>query len=229
MTIRMDKREFGILIRRARIKRGLTQQALANLINYPQQGISRIESGKQGISTELLLKLAEVLNLHDLIPHPPEIKDLESGDLVQVKLIADMISLGPGYDISQEHAEAHIPMPKTWLPGWTAVPDRYIAVRASGNSMAPVINDGAILFIDRLQIIPQEGQIFAILLPNKQITAKRVIKIYKSQIIIDGDNQDKQERLMGELKDYPMIINLTEADDPNYPIRGRVVWVLNKL
>jgi hypothetical protein len=49
-------------------------------------------------------------------------------------------------------------------------------------------------------------------------------------MIIDGDNQDKEDRKTEELRDYPMVLDLKEYSEADIsPSRGRVFWVLNRL
>ncbi|MGB7296556.1 MAG: S24/S26 family peptidase, partial [Candidatus Aminicenantales bacterium] len=84
---------------------------------------------------------------------------------------------------------------------------------------------------DRLDIEPKEKEIYAFLLPTGGVTIKRLIKIQNYRLIIDGDNQETEIRNLDDpidgLKQYPMILECHEDDDQ--PIRGRVIWVLNRL
>lgn len=60
----MNKAEIGTRIMKARIRRGLSTQQLAELIDKSQATVSRIENGKQGVGIELLNRLAQVLRVH---------------------------------------------------------------------------------------------------------------------------------------------------------------------
>jgi hypothetical protein len=49
-------------------------------------------------------------------------------------------------------------------------------------------------------------------------------------LIIDGDNSNPEDRKTEELKDFPMVLNLKEYEHEDIsPIRGRVIWALNRL
>jgi HTH-type transcriptional regulator/antitoxin HipB len=55
--------QLGAQIQSARIKRGLTQQQLAQLIGKHQKTISAIENGSPGTKLETLLSVITVLDL----------------------------------------------------------------------------------------------------------------------------------------------------------------------
>jgi transcriptional regulator with XRE-family HTH domain len=64
----MDKSEFnkrlGLLIRKKRIEKGLTQLELADLMNLDYQYISRIERGLISPTLFWFTKLSEALHIH---------------------------------------------------------------------------------------------------------------------------------------------------------------------
>lgn len=55
--------KFGILIREARIKKGLNQKQLAQSIAMKQPDISRIEEGKKNITLFTLMRLCKILEI----------------------------------------------------------------------------------------------------------------------------------------------------------------------
>jgi len=56
-------KQFGSLIRNERVRRGLSQQALADLAGTGQKTISQIESGNQGAKLETMFSLLATLDL----------------------------------------------------------------------------------------------------------------------------------------------------------------------
>lgn len=60
----MERRAIGRRIERARQRLGLSTQQLAQRIDKSQATVSRIENGKQGVTLELLAKIARVLQVH---------------------------------------------------------------------------------------------------------------------------------------------------------------------
>lgn len=67
------REQFGRTIRGARRERGLSQGALAALVELNRTSITNIEAGRQGVSVEALLDLAEALQVApgDLLPTRP--------------------------------------------------------------------------------------------------------------------------------------------------------------
>jgi hypothetical protein len=155
------------------------------------------------------------------------------GDYEGIKLFPDPISLGPGYELSEMVPEDYAPLLKSMLPkGWKSDKDRIVAFRTKGISMKPTINDGSIVWIDRMDVVPKIGEVYAFLLKDfgNIVTIKRLIKIDRHFMIIDGDNSNAEDRKAEDLKDFPMVLNLKEYEhDGVSPVRGRVIWVLNRL
>lgn len=58
----MAKRRLGDAVRRLRLARGLTQEALAGRAATTQRRVSMIESGREGASGVMLLRLARALD-----------------------------------------------------------------------------------------------------------------------------------------------------------------------
>ena len=239
-----ERKRIGFLIRKARQKRGLTQTQLAEMLKSHQPVINRIENGKQNYTIDFLVQIANVLKVplyeffsdKPLIPYEdkePILKfNMPEAELEGIKLFENPVSLGPGYDLSEMVPKDYIPIPKTLLPrGYKSDKDRIVAFPTEGISMKPTINDGSIVWIDRLDVIPKEGEIYAFYLMNsKTVTIKRLIKIDRHYMIIDGDNQNEEARKTEELRDYPMVLDLKEYTEADIsPVRGRVIWVLNRL
>lgn len=61
-------------IKRFRIKKGWSQQELANATNIPRPAISLIESGKVGIGMWRAMKIAHVMGISpDVLCEPPKL------------------------------------------------------------------------------------------------------------------------------------------------------------
>lgn len=58
-----NPRELGAIIRQARIERGLTQKALAELVGDYQPVISAIEKGHSGVRISLIFQIIKALGL----------------------------------------------------------------------------------------------------------------------------------------------------------------------
>lgn len=58
----LDKKEIGCRVKNLRIQNGIAQTELARAIGVSQTHLSNIETGKVGLTTENLVRLADVLN-----------------------------------------------------------------------------------------------------------------------------------------------------------------------
>jgi transcriptional regulator with XRE-family HTH domain len=61
--MKRQNRLIGEIIRRYRLKAGLSQMRLAELLGVTYQQIQKYESGKSGISVERLLQIADALSV----------------------------------------------------------------------------------------------------------------------------------------------------------------------
>jgi len=241
----MDKTQIGRVIRKKRTQKGATQKQVAVAAGVKPSYVARIENGKANFTIEKLLKIAAFLEVpayalfeaKPLIPYrhkaPKMIFNSPQADYQAIKVFPDPKVLGPGYEISELIPLDYVPVPKNLLPpAGRGDKERIVAFPIADNSMAPAITKGSLVWVDRLDIEPRLGQIYAFLLREAAgaVAIRRLTKIDRHFLIIDGDNQDPAARRAEELKDYPMVLHLkkTEAEDPVL-VRGRVILVLNHL
>lgn len=209
--------------------------------------LNEILNGKRRFNEDWLNKIAGALGVepYELLADKPVVPYFQVREehaayhlvpehFEKIKLFDDALSLGPGNEISEIPPSDYIPFMKKYLPrGYKSDPDRIVAFPTTGVSMKPTINPGSIVWIDRQDIQPKEGEIYAFWLADRHaVTVKRLIKINRRYCIIDGDNKSEEDRKTEELRDFPMVIDCKEhADDQDqpWPIRGRVIWVLNRL
>lgn len=57
------KKNISQLIKEARIKKGLTQKELGALIGVSESAVARYESGNLNMSTEVLFRIADAMDL----------------------------------------------------------------------------------------------------------------------------------------------------------------------
>ena len=69
-------KRVGFLVRQLRLERGLSQQDLANLMNYERSRIGRLELGQTAITVDILLTIANALevDIHSLLPVQVRVK-----------------------------------------------------------------------------------------------------------------------------------------------------------
>jgi len=243
----MDRRVLGLNVRKARERANLTQKQLAQEIGVTHPTVNRLENGKQNISLDILGKISQRLDVptyslfskSPLVPYPT-VRDEHlaaaraSSAFVGIKYFENPLVCGPGYDLLETPPDGYLPFLKEHLPrGVDAEPDRVIAFPAAGVSMKPTINPGSIVWIDRRDIQPRDQEIYAFWLPETNaVTVKRLVRFNRKRYcIIDGDNRNEEDRRSEELRDFPLVIDCREieAAGNHWPIRGRVIWTLNRL
>lgn len=114
-----EKKQFNIIIgrriRKARLKKKLSQKQLAELVNVPPKYLSNVENGHSGISHVLLMQIGEVLGKgekyfykniknHDRNPRLDDeiIRIFNSFNVEQKKLIIEMMQIIMNFDIEDK-------------------------------------------------------------------------------------------------------------------------------
>lgn len=83
-------RAFGIMLRDARAKTGLTQDDLGKRMNLSRTAITNIEKGNQGVTLLQLYEFAEKLNISPVELLPREDVDVRSRSAKQMQeLVAE--------------------------------------------------------------------------------------------------------------------------------------------
>lgn len=76
------RHNLGDLLRRARVKRGLSQAGLADLVGSSKSSIIRYEGGENAPPVDLLLRIAAELRLtHEAVLSPPQRSRVVGADL----------------------------------------------------------------------------------------------------------------------------------------------------
>ncbi len=97
-----DIKNISNVIRYLRMKKGLSQKELGEKCGLTQQAINRIEHGKRSVEFELLIKLANILDLSvsDLVESANE---LESDKLASIDIQTQPQKWGINGSDSEEH------------------------------------------------------------------------------------------------------------------------------
>jgi len=147
--------------------------------------------------------------------------NMPEAEIEGVKVFENPICLGPGYNMDDLKPFGHMPIPKANLPkGYKSEKDRIVCFKTKGYSMEPAIFDDSYVWIDRYIDTCLNGEIYAFLLPDNDVTVKRLLSQHEDYLIIGADNPAQA--------DFPMILKLREAEDVSV-VRGRVIWILNRL
>lgn len=128
------------------------------------------------------------------------------------------VRLAGGEGALNEHVEVEgrLAFRRSWLAAIGAKPDNLLVGHLVGQSMYPTIHEGEAVLVDRGQLEPISGKVYAIIRPDGELSAKRLIRRTVGDAwVIRSDNPDKNQ--------YPdedaTIETLHEA-----PILGRIVW-----
>ena len=169
-----DPERLAGRIRGLRERLELNQREFANRLEASQANVSRWESGALRPEAQHLMKIADLANGHEdslyfmlaagvpssffmgdarwkngilpseilssASPNPPE-------PSYQVPLLSDPAAAGTPRAIDARQVETHVPFLKSWAPAGSSL----VAVRARGDSMAPLILDNYIVFVDTAQ------------------------------------------------------------------------------
>ncbi|MCL9971620.1 transcriptional repressor LexA [Anoxybacillus kestanbolensis] len=195
----------GEKIKEFRLKRGMSQEELADLLGTTKQTVSRYETGERKANQDILFKLSDIFNvsIDDFFPSKKETV-LKTVNLTFTKLpIVGAISCGNGV-LAYQEIEGYEEVPTSWLNG-----GEYFFVRAKGDSMINArIMDGDLLLIRRQEDV-ESGEIAAVLIDD-EIVLKRVYKT-NGTIILQSENPKyqpivvqksdmKNVRIIGKLK-----------------------------
>lgn len=195
----------GEKIKEFRLKRGMSQEELADLLGTTKQTVSRYETGERKANQDILFKLSDIFNvsIDDFFPSKKETV-LKTVNLTFTKLpIVGAVSCGNGV-LAYQEIEGYEEVPTSWLNG-----GEYFFLRAKGDSMINArIMDGDLLLIRRQDDV-ENGEIAAVLIDD-EIVLKRVYKT-NGAIILQSENPKyqpivvqksdmKNARIVGKLK-----------------------------
>lgn len=161
---------MGARIRKLREAAGMTQEQLAKRMGYEHRSsITKIEKGQGGLSKDLILKFAEVLDTT-----PEYIMGTKEPNLAEETVTFGVIGeLKAGYErnLIEEYDET-IEIPVAWLRGRPK--SDYMVLRIIGDSMYPDYQDGDLVLILRQTTMNHSGQIGAVIYEDTHVTLKRI-------------------------------------------------------
>lgn len=211
---------FGKNIVALRNREGLTQQALADLMQVAQTTVSGWETRGQMPRTPQIEELKQRFNLSsdDLLSEAAGLHVKLYG-LMKPKTsdtfapVAGMAAAGDPRLAMEDATEQH------WVPPHIAErwPDGFF-VRVSGDSMDRTIPDGAFAFVAPGE--PCNGHIALVKVNGDDATVKRV-KIVDDLLLLQPESTNDAHKRR--------IIDKTDPDAPEVRLIGRVVWMDSNL
>ena len=192
----MDNNILGDNIKKYRKASSYTQKDLANLLKVKPTTVASWEQGRNKPLMDKVTKLTNIfgVSLTDLVgsDQENEVTDYFSQKPRMVPLIGTIAMGAP--ITAEQNIEKYIP---------DYMMDRYaddtlFALRCKGNSMYPLIPDGAIATI-RQQSDVEDGEIAAVLI-NGEATLKKVLHVGKT-VVLRPANPEYKDIILD--KDHP--------------------------
>ena len=192
----MDNNILGDNIKKYRKASSYTQKDLANLLKVKPTTVASWEQGRNKPLMDKVTKLTNIfgVSLTDLVgsDQESEVADYFSKKPRMVPLIGTIAMGAP--ITAEQNIEKYIP---------EYMMDRYaddtlFALRCKGNSMYPLIPDGAIATI-RQQSDVEDGEIAAVLI-NGEATLKKVLHVGKT-VVLRPANPEYKDIILD--KDHP--------------------------
>lgn len=192
----MDNNILGDNIKKYRKASSYTQKDLANLLKVKPTTVASWEQGRNKPLMDKVTKLTNIfgVSLTDLVgsDQENEVTDYFSKKPRMVPLIGTIAMGAP--ITAEQNIEKYIP---------EYMIDRYaddtlFALRCKGNSMYPLIPDGAIATI-RQQSDVEDGEIAAVLI-NGEATLKKVLHVGKT-VVLRPANPEYKDIILD--KDHP--------------------------
>lgn len=228
-------KKSGQLIKQARLNAGLTQPELANKCGWGQSRISNYERNERDVGIDDLRVIAKSLNipLSDLIDSPaPETQNVSEsnavfyggfevwdsktalqGDEVALPFYLEVeLSAGAGSAVQREVDGPRLRFAKSTLKKSNVQPENAACVRVTGNSMEPVLPDGATVGIDTGATQIKDGGMFAID-HDGMLRVKMLYRLPGGGIRLKSFNNDE----------YPDEI-YNSNDAASIKVIGRVFW-----
>lgn len=187
-------------IRKLRIEKKISQDALAQLTGYKDRSsITKIESGKVDLPQSKILLFAQVLGVtpfelmgFDDIDDPSPQTAIDAGiatnkGAVRIPVLSEIAA---GVPIEAMNYELDDADPSTWeeIPAeWLHSDKQYFALKVSGDSMEPKIEDGTIAIIERCYEFI-DNRIMAVYINGYNATLKRVRLKDNGMIVLEAFN-----------------------------------------
>lgn len=210
-------------------RKGLSDAAASKLaVGHPSliKNLRMERQGEKRYNLPSLMKLAKVLDLDfhfGPAREPTAIAHIvvDGADYARIPVHDARLSAGPGFENGDVAIIDHMAFRQDWLRKIDVKPEDARIARVSGDSMAPAIQSGDLVMIDKTRLdvpaykktrLPQQLPIFAFI-QDDQARVKRLERRPKEKLLIlYSDNPAMPPELLGE------------GDVHTLNILGQVVW-----
>lgn len=190
---------IGDRVKELRIKKGLTQLELAELLGYKSKSsVAHIENGRD-IPRSMVVKLAEALNSTPsyLMGWSDNSNPSQADTSSPVMLPQEHVRMLPLYESAAAGFGAYANSTAVGCvtcyikSDWEA--EHSIAVKIKGDSMYPKIEDGDVVIICK-DMDYDDGKIVVARIDDDEAVVKR-LRLYPSKLILESINPEYQDRV----------------------------------
>lgn len=203
-------------IKDLREKLGLSMEQLAERVAVSWQTVQQWENGKTAPKRARLEAVARALNTTPEFLAVGPLADPDADEFVPVRRLDVRVSAGHGQLVLSEDEKSRLSFRTDFLRASGATPDLTVSVSVKGDSMEPLIPDGATILVNRGATSIINGKIYAFR-RHEELLVKR---LYKG----NGGFIARSENPAGGYDE--MHLNF---DDPDIEIIGRAFWMGVKL
>jgi phage repressor protein C with HTH and peptisase S24 domain len=175
---------------------------------------------------QALEKLARVLDLELYFgprrsTEPTTVTEVDGSQFAAIARYDASAAAGGGIINFEEPPADHLAFSQAWLEGQGIRSSEALLLTVSGDSMAPTVNDGDLVMIDRGKNEVRTGKAYVFNDPEDGTRLKRLEVLEGAGIIIRSDSRD-QDKYPPEFRKGPA------ADAVLQGVIGEVVWSAHK-
>lgn len=205
-----------------------SQEVVAGLLGFStQSSVSQYLNGRIPLNVNALVKFAALLQRQpeeispDLAREIQRIaeavpEDTEANEFVPIRRLDVRVSAGHGQLVTSEDELSRLSFRSDFLRSVGASPMHTVSVSVKGDSMEPLIPDGAIILVNRDATSIINGKVYAFRRDGELL----VKRLYKG----NGGFIARSENPAGGYEDLHL-----NFDDPQIEVIGRAFWVGFKL
>lgn len=202
-------------IKDLREKLGLSMEQLAERVPVSWQTVQQWENGKTAPKRARLEAVAKALNTTPEYLAVGPVTDPDSDEFVAITRLDVRLSAGHGEIVLSEDEMTRLSFRADFLRSAGASPEQTVSVSVKGDSMEPLIPDGATVLVNRGATSIIDGKVYAFR-GHDEVKVKRLHRG-------NGGFIARSENVVGNPD-----LHLS-FDDPEIEIIGRVFWVGFKL
>lgn len=203
-------------IKDLREKLELSMEQLAERVSVSWQTVQQWENGKTAPKRARLEALAKALNTTPEYLAVGPLADPDTDEFVPIRRLDVRVSAGHGEIVLSEDEKSRLSFRADFLRAAGASPDQTVSVSVKGDSMEPLIPDGATILVNRSATSIINGKVYAFR-RHGELLVKR---LYKG----NGGFIARSENPAGGYPDMHL-----DFDDPETDIIGRAFWMGVKL